>query len=95
MKQPLNPYTKDLIINSFELETQQPRKEELEILLADRVEYLLTHRLEFFFTKMYTLDIDEAKIRDALSLSQNPPLTVAKLIIQRQLEKQITREKYR
>ncbi len=95
MKKSLNPYTKVLISNSFELDKPEVSQEELEILLADRVEYLLANRLEFFFAKMYALDIDETKVHEALSTNENPSLAVAKLIIQRQLEKQITREKYR
>ncbi|HHB79955.1 MAG TPA: hypothetical protein ENK85_12045 [Saprospiraceae bacterium] len=97
MKKPLKPYTKELIINSFDLESPTTLSEsELEKILAERVEYLLANRLEFFFAAMYRMDIQEAKIHQVLNSNQaRPALAIARLIIQRQKEKQASREKYR
>lgn len=96
MSDVLKPYTKGLIINSFELDKPDSLSEkELETLLAERVEYLLAHRLEFFFATMYRMDVNESQIHQALDANDQPALAIARFIIQRQKEKQATREKYR
>jgi len=93
----LNNYTKVLILRSFELESKEGITEsELEQLLANRVDYLLANQLEFFFATMYRLDVNEKRIRQALAANEGEaPLKIAQLIIQRQKEKQASREKYR
>ena len=97
MKDRLNSYTKDLIVNSFEIESAEGISEaELEQMLAERVEYLLAHQLEYFFATMYRMDVNESKIHEALDAQdEKPSLKIARLIIQRQKEKQASREKYR
>ena len=97
MEKDLNNYTKDLIINSFEMETTDTiSSDDLEQMLAERVEFLLAHQLEFFFATMYRMDVNEQKIQEALTgQGEKPSLKIARLIIQRQLEKQASREKYR
>jgi len=97
MENNLNDYTKGLIINSFEIDSNDGITEpELENMLAERVEYLLANQLEYFFATMYRMDVKESQIHQALaSHDAQPSLSVARLIIQRQKEKQATREKYR
>ena len=97
IKNSLNTYTKDLIVNSFELEAADGILEaQLELILAERVEYLLANQLEFFFAAMYRMDVEESKIHQALGdRNIKPSLKIARLIIQRQKEKQASREKYR
>ncbi len=97
MKNNLDNYTKDLIINSFEMELSEGISEsELETMLAERVEFLLANQLEFFFATMYRMDVSEPKIQEALDAQdEKPSLIIARLIIQRQKEKQASRMKYR
>ncbi len=97
MEKKLNNYTKDLIINSFELDSVDGISErELEQMLANRVAFLLANQLEFFFATMYRMDVSEPKIHKALSAQdEKPSLKIAQLIIQRQKEKQASRMKYR
>ncbi len=97
MEKKLNNYTKDLIVNSLELDSADGISErELEKMLANRVAFLLANQLEFFFATMYRMDVSEPKIQEALSAQdEKPSLKIAQLIIQRQKEKQASRRKYR
>ena len=94
--QKLKNHTKSLIINSFEIDTLDTITEkELEEMLAARVEDLLAHRLEFFFAAMYRMDVKEDTIHHLLANDPKPAQAIARLIIQRQKEKQASRDKYR
>ena len=70
---------------------------ELFDLVANEVAYLLEHRLEYLFSLMYQLDIEEQYIRDALAPNAENPanITIAKLIIDRQKQRIYTKQKYK
>jgi hypothetical protein len=65
--------------------------------LTDRVAMLLKHNLNRLTSAMYTLDVDETRFNTALSLPGNRETarTVAELILEREIEKMISRRKYR
>lgn len=89
----------DLIVKDFELETTRETlsEEELLDLLAERIAYLLENRIEFLFSLMYRLDIAESKVNFALSpFSPDPPAYgVAKLVLDRQKQRNLTKQQYR
>jgi hypothetical protein len=62
--------------------------------LSQRVAVLLAGNLEAFFQIMYSLDISEVKLNNALS-DTNPPDAIARLLYLRQWEKAISRSHYK
>lgn len=70
--------------------------EELIELLSRRVESLLQHEYERLLSALYTIDVSEVRFAEAVS-GQNaepPARAVAKLILDRELEKYISRQRY-
>jgi hypothetical protein len=61
--------------------------------LARRVTILLSRDAETFFQTMYRLDISEARLNQAL-YSENPAVSIASLIWDRQWEKARSRKQY-
>lgn len=68
-------------------------KEQILEALALRVSKLLTGSGDTFFQMMYRLDIGETKLANALT-TEDPPLAIAHLIWDRQLQKTQSRERY-
>ncbi|MFP6581737.1 MAG: hypothetical protein VCD00_04200 [Candidatus Hydrogenedentota bacterium] len=64
--------------------------------LADRVSELLDKDMHRLSTAMYTLDIDESRFQDALDLRgvDTKATAVAELILERELQKILTRRRY-
>jgi hypothetical protein len=89
----------NLIFKDFELSTDKEAlsEEELLLLLADRMEYLIENRIEYLFSLMYRLDIPEGKVRFALSpLAPEPPhIGLARLVIERQKQRLFTKQFYK
>lgn len=89
----------DIIVHHFEMELKEEgiSEEELITLLAQQIDYLLEKRTEHFFNLMYRLDIDERKVAKALSpvSDELPAVALAKLIIERQKQKNATKAKYK
>jgi hypothetical protein len=65
--------------------------------LCEYVSWLMETRMDFLLSLMYRLDVTEKSIKQALHPSSpvNPVTALAELIIQRQLDRIKTKEKYR
>jgi ribosome-associated translation inhibitor RaiA len=63
--------------------------EKLEQLLAERLEQLISQDFQQFVVLLYTVDVSEKKIKDILAGEGNEDayLLIARLIIERQLQK--------
>lgn len=87
-----------LIRQSFELEgaDESMTEEQLLDLLSDQVAYWITQKIEFLFSLMYRLDIDESKVEAALHPNAPEPANVgiAKLILARQKQRAYTKINY-
>ncbi len=90
---------KDLIARDFELEmgTEPMTEEELFDILANEVAYMIDHRMDFLLSLLYRLDVLEHKINMALGpMSTEPPhIALARLIMERQKQRIITKQKYK
>lgn len=87
-----------LVANDLELQEKPQATEDLLLeAVRQRVVYLLAHRLEYFFTLLYRLDVSEAAVREALDPAYPRPAAerIAELIVEREKEKAATRLKYR
>lgn len=86
-----------LITKDFELEDQRVSFNDL-----DKLKYWLTSELRILIDRdfhkllnmLYRIDIDEQKSKIAFA-SEDPALSLAELIIERELQKVQTRKKYR
>jgi hypothetical protein len=75
---------------------QGPHLEELIRTLAERIAYMLDKEPELLFSTLYRLDVLEHKISAVLnSPSEDPAHGLARLIVERQLEKLKTRGQWR
>jgi len=85
---------KDLDIN---LENNFISEEQLEEALADKIYDLIQNQLERLFSILYRLDINEAKVHYALKMNELIPahFAIARLIIAREKQKIISRQKYK
>ena len=70
--------------------------EELISALAERIRELLAGDLEALMSMMYRLDIDEDKIKLAFSKEnlEDPAVSLAKIIVERQKKRMVTKKKY-
>ncbi|MEO0041817.1 MAG: hypothetical protein RL329_1265 [Bacteroidota bacterium] len=94
---PLFQPVASLISRDFELATQQPRDIAAFLAyLADVIAYMLEHQTDKLFGLMYRLDIDEYKIQIVLAPfhPEPPPVGLARLVWERQLERVRTRKTY-
>jgi len=92
----------DLIIRDFHLEEKQGdlvsrNMQEFREKLGMLINYMLDNEFEKLLNAMYRLDINEEKFRLALSNQDSPDvgLDIADLIIEREMQKVMTRRKYR
>jgi len=71
--------------------------EELLQILADRMDEMLQLQIEYLFSMMYRLDIDERKVHFALSPIAPEPanLGLARLILERQKQRAYTKMHYK
>ena len=87
--------TSALIRQDFALESTENLITEEELLrqLANQIAYMIEHELEFLFSLMYRLDIDEAKVQMALSplSSEAPNVALAKIVLARQKQRAYTK----
>jgi hypothetical protein len=72
-------------------------EEALIQIISAQIDYLIKNETERLFAILYRLDIDERSVRFALipAPGNDPPITIAKLIIERQKEKAQSRLLYR
>ena len=92
--------TTQQIVKDFGLEIESKEgmtEEELLAIIANQVAYYMEYDLEFLFSSMYRLDIQEQKIKDALFLEAEIPanIAVAKLILERQKQRVYTKHFYK
>ncbi|RPD40384.1 hypothetical protein [Chitinophaga barathri] len=71
--------------------------EDLEQMLAERLEILVERDFQQFVLLLYQVDVSENKVKEILSTQNYPDVyrNVARLIIERQAEKIKSREIYR
>jgi len=92
--------TTAVIASSFEIEGYDETKEytEAEVLriLSNQVAYFMEARFEQLMSLMYTMDINEYKVRKALEPDSPEPSNVgiAKLIYDRQMQRIRTKHEY-
>lgn len=68
----------------------------LEVFLSEYFNDLINHDFEKFIHILYRLDINEQKIKKLLAGSPpNSGNIIAKMVIERQLEKEITKRNYK
>jgi hypothetical protein len=88
-----------LVAQDFEPVSEEPiiTEEQLLEALAERVEWMIEHRLESLLSMMYRMDVDERKVDFALSpLSPEPAhIAIARLILDRQKQRVFTRQHYK
>lgn len=85
---------------SHHWELEQATIDQMEVLhakLSERIQYLLLNETETLMQLLYRMDVPEKKFHTAMQLH---PLTkigdeIANLVIERELQKVITRRKYR
>ena len=99
MEKNLAQQTTELIARDFGLEIgpEPLTEQQLFELVANEVAYMIEHRMETLFSLLYRLDVSERKIRAALAAEAAEPANVilAKLIIDRQKQRIITKMQYR
>ena len=69
--------------------------DELTNELARAIQYLIEKDFEKLMHILYRIDVSEAKVKLAFGLEQDVARQIALLIIEREEQKVITREKYR
>ncbi len=99
MQNKFDQNTSNLIKKDFELEIgEEPlTEEEMLMALAERVAWLMEYRLEFLMSSLYRLDVLEVHLNKALSPdAEDPPyIAIAKLIIEREKQRNYTKQKYK
>ena len=75
---------------------EQERMRALKNILAKRISEMIDHEFHNFVNTLYRMDIDEAKVKQALAKQPFSEALdeVAEMIIQRQIRKIITRKQY-
>ncbi|MBL7704821.1 MAG: hypothetical protein JNM21_04655 [Taibaiella sp.] len=83
-----------VIGSSFELEHTEEyiSRARLAAALADKVRYMMQYQLEELFSRLYRLDIFERKIKEVMAAGGDIAQKIADLIIDRQLEKNISKQ---
>jgi len=84
--------------NSYELELRDvPTLEELETLLAERVNRMIRQNFGALVQLLYRVDVSETKLRGLLeeNSGEDAAIVIAKLILERQWQKIETRRRYR
>jgi len=83
---------------SYELDLNSEREkyDALKKLLAKRIQEMIDHEFDKFINLLYRIDISEPKVKEALAIQPFSEALdrVAEMIIERQLQKVITRKQY-
>ncbi len=88
----------DLIDTSMGIEYPNDATEnELLYAIADRVAWFMQHDIDMLMSYLYRLDVEERYINKALSLksTEDPQLALARLILDRQKQRMLTKERYK
>ena len=89
--------TRELLARDFALvDTESLTEEELFRNLADHIDWLISHRLEWLLSLMYRMDIDEDRVNRALHPSAEEPANIglARLVLARQKQRAKTKLEY-
>jgi len=88
-----------MIARNFDLEApgRPVTEEELVAVLAERIANMMDGDRDMLLSLLYRLDIEEHKINKAMAMNQLIPTNVglARLIIERQKERNESRKKYK
>ncbi len=86
----------DILSQHFELDFQSGTGQEVVDLLANRISSLMAGDLESLMSMLYRLDVAEDKIQEAFSPDNPVPpnVSLAHLIIERQLRRMKTKQTY-
>ena len=99
MDKQLDIQTTALIARDFGLDigAEPLSEDELLRLVANEVAYMLEYRIDFLMSLLYRLDVEEHKINHALAPWCLEPanIALAKLIVQRQRARIITKRQYK
>ncbi|MBK7409973.1 MAG: hypothetical protein IPJ40_19145 [Saprospirales bacterium] len=91
--------TTELIVRDFELiaPKEEWTEEEFFDFLADHIAFLIEHKLEYLLSLMYRLDVNEAKVHQALSPFAPEPANIglARLVLERQQQRVATKQYYK
>lgn len=91
--------TAALLSRHFEMEPPEAEITEAELfrLLADRIAWLIDHRMEYLLSLMYRLDISEKKVNEAISPAnpESANMALAKLVLERHKERLRTKREYK
>ena len=71
--------------------------QQVRALLVDKIDYLLSHDFEKLLWILYRVDVNETKAKEMLvqHSAENPAEILADLVIEREMQKAITRIKFR
>lgn len=89
------------LLRRFEV-SEDPRdqysEEEVLDMLTQRIAWLMEHRMEFLFSQLYRMDIDERLVRQVLdpaTVGEPPARGLARLVMHRQMERMRTKKDIR
>lgn len=89
--------TKEVLTNFFEVDVHSEQKNDKELFnhLVDHIAYLLDHNRDFLMSLLYRLDVRESSIKTYMSKTDlSPAEVIARLIIERQIERIKTKQSY-
>lgn len=83
--------------NSNQLLAKSPTFEDLVAWVASEVVHMMQYEMERLLQLLYRIDVDERKVKAAFALSSPKFIapSIANLIIERQLQKIITRKQHK
>jgi hypothetical protein len=91
----------NMIRQHFELVPSSPENkdnlQQVRAVLIDKIDYLLSHDFEKLLWILYRVDVNETKAKEMLvqHSAEKPSEILADLIIEREMQKAITRIKFR
>ena len=69
--------------------------EDFQQLLTEVIRHVLDNDFERLLNGLYRIDVDEEKVKRAMASEEDVAGQIASLIIEREMQKVVTREKYR
>ena len=81
----------DLELPASEISTS----EDFQKVLANVIQHLLDNEFERLINGLYRIDVSEEKVKHAMASGEDIAGKIASLIIEREMQKVVTREKYR
>ena len=75
--------------------TEVSTAEDLQEILAKLIRHLLNNDFERLLNGLYRIDVSEEKVKTAMASQDDVADNIALLIIEREMQKVVTREKYK